>query len=368
MFPRRRRLCNDGEGNSSGRINEKFAEMQAGTSATMSRPQQFPLAQKSAGHAPPRLPGSIRRTTSIDSDWPDGQGQPWEMIGRGRDLLTPMLGEPVELAAASFRLIASPARAIMELGTSPEHPRAQELVGVRSGAASRTALGEKMGDLRGTPLFQLLDDFAGASLVAGWIWSRWRDEPNDARLDFGPERRARMINVCTGFAEGSSSLLDVAAPGAVMASSTAVGPLENPDDPLGWHMMARQHGPQMRRARRIDLWREGAVIKVDAAFQDSGSARDGGRVAIHEYRVYADVDAERGALLALESQPLILPYRECPGASIEAARMIGQPLEKFRTAVIETLPATLGCTHLNDVLRALADVPALAEMLPPRSA
>ena len=153
-----------------------------------------------------------------------------------------------------------------------------------------------------------------------------------------------------------------------MASSTAVGPLENPDDPLGWHVMACQHGPQMRRARRIDLWREGAIIKVDAAFQDSGSARDGGRVAIHEYRVYADVDAERGALLALESQPLILPYRECPGASIKAARMIGQPLEKFRTAVIETLPATLGCTHLNDVLRALADVPALAEMLPPRDA
>jgi hypothetical protein len=144
--------------------------------------------------------------------------------------------------------------------------------------------------------------------------------------------------------------------------------LENPDDPLGGHVMARQHGPQMRRARRIDLWRDGALIKVDAAFQDSGSVRDGGRVAIHEYRVYADVDAERGTLLALESQPLILPYRECPGASILVAKMIGQPLENFRTAVIQTLPATLGCTHLNDVLRALADVPALAQMLPFRNA
>jgi hypothetical protein len=32
--------------------------------------------------------------------------------------------------------------------------------------------------------------------------------------------------------------------------------------------------------------------------------------------------------------------------------------------VLETLPSTLGCTHLNDVLRALADVPELAGLLP----
>src|SRR3546814_5601412 len=40
----------------------------------------------------------------------------------------------------------------------------------------RQALGVVLGELRGTPTFQLLDDFAGASLVAGWIWSRWSDD------------------------------------------------------------------------------------------------------------------------------------------------------------------------------------------------
>jgi len=62
--------------------------------------------------------------------------------------------------------------------------------------------------------------------------------------------------------------------------------------------------------------------------------------------------------------PLILPFRECPGASMKAARMVGQNVADFRQAVLDTLVGTLGCTHLNDVLRALADVPTLARLLP----
>jgi len=331
----------------------------------MNGPQQFPFAQRSAGYAPPRPPGSIRRTTSIDSHWPDGVGRPWEMTGEARDLLTPPAGAPFELAIASFRLIASPSREILELETSPVHPRARELVGTRAGGASRMALGEKLADLRGTPLFQLLDDFAGASLVAGWIWSRWTND----WLERAPgvpsaQPRARMANICTGFAEGASSLTHSKGVDTVNASSTAVDSLENPDDPYGWHGLAHQQGPKMRRARRIDLWREAGVIKVDTGFQDSGSTPDGGRIAIHEYRVHAEVDPVSGVLIALQAQPLILPYRECPGASVKATRMIGKRIAEFRSTVIETLPSTLGCTHLNDVLRAMADVPALARLLP----
>ena len=108
---------------------------------------------------------------------------------------------------------------------------------------------------------------------------------------------------------------------------------------------------------RVDL------IKVDAGFQDSGSNPNGGRTAIHEYRVHAEIAAPSGELVALQALPLILPYRECPGAAIKATRMIGRNVSDFRNAVVETLPSTLGCTHLNDVLRALADVPVLARRL-----
>ncbi len=335
----------------------------------MNAPQQFPFARQSAGAAPPRRPGSIRRTTSIDSDWPDGFGEPWVMTGRARDLLTPLAGDPLELAAGEFRVRTSPIREILEISAGPDHPRLQEMVGVRAGGASRHALAATLGDIRGTPTFQLLDDFAGASLVAGWIWSQWIDDWQGAMRRKGTRSTAgnkgRMLNICTGFTEGASSLTGEGGVDHDHQSSTEVGPLSDPDDPIGWHAMPAQTGrPQARRARRIDIWRAEGVIKVDAAFQDSGPNPRGTRTAIHEYRVYAEIDEGNETLLSLQALPLILPFRECPGASMKASRMIGQHVGEFRQAVLDTLAGTLGCTHLNDVLRALTDVPALATSLP----
>lgn len=291
------------------------------------------------------------------------------LVGRARDLLTDFDGKPVEVASGDFRIKASPLREILEIAVSIEHPRTQELVGVRAGGASRTAIANVLGDVRGSPLFQVLDDFAGASLVAGWIWSRWTDDWH-ARMVAGRARptagnRGRMVNICTGFTEGGSSLTEDGGVDHSDQSATEVGSLVNPDDPIGWHELPIQEGrPQARRSRRIDLWRAEGVIKVDAAFQDSGPNPGGTRTAIHEYRVYAEIDESSGTLLALQALPLILPYRECPGASMKAARMVGQDVASFRQAVLDTLAGTVGCTHLNDVLRAFADIPMLAKRLP----
>lgn len=330
-------------------------------------PQQFAFARQSAGPAPLRRAGSIRRTTSIDSQWPQGQGQPWEMVGRARDLLTPPDGTaPTVLATGQFRIVASPRREILEI--EADHPHVQDLVGVRAGGASRHAIATVLADIKGSPTFHLLDDFAGASLVAGWIWSQWTDDWAAGAQRSGTQstagRNGQMVDICTGFAQGSSALGPTGSADHATQSSTRVGPLENPEDPIGWHDMPEQQGPRKRRARRIDLWREGDLIKVDAGFQDSGSNPDGGRTAIHEYRVYADIDAQTGVLVALQALPLILPYRECPGASIKATRMIGHRVAAFRDDVLDTLPGIQGCTHLNDVLRGLADVPLLARLLP----
>ena len=42
--------------------------------------------------------------------------------------------------------------------------------------------------------------------------------------------------------------------------------------------------------------------------------------------------------------------------------LLGKDLRRFRLEVLEQLPGILGCTHLNDVLRSMADVPQLAEI------
>lgn len=314
---------------------------------------------------PRRRPNSVRRTTSIDTDWPEGAGGPMAMRGAARDVLTAADGALQVLAEASFRIVASPMREIIEIETAPVHPGAASLKGVRAGGQSRAALGEVMAAEKaaGAPLYQILDDFAGASLVARWVWSQWETNWMERVGEPGAQDfMAKMANVCTGFADGSSAR-EAYGPGSRPEAATPVPPLVHPDDPAGWHALPELPGTTMRRARWIDLWREGEEIAVAAGFQDSGSSPAGHRVAVHEYRLTARVAADN-RLLALEVAPHILPFAECPGAPAKALALIGQDVTSFRSTVLEQLPGTHGCTHLNDVLRALADVPALARQLP----
>jgi hypothetical protein len=114
----------------------------------------------------------------------------------------------------------------------------------------------------------------------------------------------------------------------------------------------------MRRARRIDVWID-ELIHIDAGFQDSATSPAGGRIAIHEYHLTATADPIAFRLLSIQADPRVLPYAECPVASPNVVRMIGTPLRDLRLEVPERLAGTLGCTHLNDVLRSLAEIPQM---------
>ena len=131
-----------------------------------------------AGPAPPRRPGSIRRTSTIDTTWPEGKIGIMLMQGHARDFYTPADGSPpVVLAEDSFTADVSGTREILRISSEPERPELARLAGSRAGGHLRAAIGEALPkELRaGTPLYLLLDDLAGASLVAMWAWSRWSD-------------------------------------------------------------------------------------------------------------------------------------------------------------------------------------------------
>jgi hypothetical protein len=335
---------------------------------TMTTPQQFPLARNPIGPAPLRRPGSIRRTSTIDTSWPEGYGKPMLMRGMARDIWTPHEGGgPVVLAQDSYSIMASAAREILSISVSPDRPHAQQLIGVRGGGQSRAALTEIMSDerIKGSPLYLILDDFAGASLVAGWVWSRWVDDwgamAEKSGLKSTAGRGGNMEGVCTGFSPGSSALRGDRGTHMKDQNCISVPSLINPDDPDGWHELAIQEGVGMRRARRIDVWHDGADLAIDAGFQDSGTQpHSADRIAIHEYHVRAG--AKDGKLSELKIDPRILPFQECPGAVVHAQRMLGTPMADLRAAVLTTLPGILGCTHLNDVLRSMAEVPVMARL------
>ena len=327
------------------------------------------VKQNPAGAVPMRRLNSIRRTSTISTSWPDGYGNPMLMIGQARDLITMVDGEPDVHAAGSFEILASSKREILSIASTPVITALQKLVGHRAGGNLRMLLaatvpGEKAA---GTPLYLILDDYSGASLVASWAWSRWMDDYRENERQTGAAatkgRRGTMEGVCIGFEPGSSALNPDGSNNEKIQSFFPVPSIVNPEDPLGWHNIVGQTGVGSRRARWIDVWIEDGKIQMDLGFQDSATVPDGSRVAVHEYLAAATADPETFELLSLTVDARILPYKECLGAVPLSQRVLGTYLNELRMKVLQILPGTFGCTHLNDVLRSLAEVPQMVRAL-----
>jgi hypothetical protein len=84
---------------------------------------------------------------------------------------------------------------------------------------------------------------------------------------------------------------------------------------------------------------------------------------LHEYQILGTADRETGIVQSVEAIPRVLPYPECPLAAANTSRMVGTALRAMRTEVLGQLRSIDCCTHLNDGLRSLAEVPVLAESL-----
>jgi len=317
------------------------------------------------GTTPPRRAASVRRTMSIDVHWPEGAGSAGHYLGRCRDVLTRTTGsQPELLGEAEVNVIAAD-RQLQSISATPTPPRLQQLVGVRAGGHLRNALAETVPEEKaaGTPLYLVLDDMAGTTLVSRWAFSRWIDDWMSVAM--APAMRPTMEGVCIGFRPGASSL-DNDGRSKPGQNASRVIPLPNPADPQGWHELPRFEGVNFRRARRIDVWREGDETVVESHFQDSASAPDGGdRWAIHEYLLNARIGPD-GRVRVLEALPGTLPYASCRAAPVNNEVLIGTHARDLRDVVLERLKFTGGCTHLNDMLRSLAEAPILAKHLPVR--
>jgi len=312
----------------------------------------------------------VRRTCSIDVSWPDGEGGDRLFIGRVRDYRTPEAGKPgTVLDEAEYRARLAQDKTITAITATPAPPKVDQLVGVRGGNHLRLFIKEVMPELisGGAPIYLPLDDISGTALVSAFAWSQWHDDwAERLRSSMKPEEFERMmsdrVNICWGLQEGNSGVTN---DGPRNVAEADAGDLRNPADPHGWHELPESGGPGFRRARRIDVTRDpgGKLIHIDAAFQDSAKRRDGSRVAIHEYNLAATADADTLEILTLEPEARILPFSECPGAVHNTQRLIGKRISDIRDDVLALLRGPQGCTHLNDALRALAEVPKLAGYL-----
>ncbi|MEY2943388.1 MAG: hypothetical protein RLY97_1402 [Pseudomonadota bacterium] len=327
--------------------------------------------RNTANPAPVQPHGSIRRTTSIDVSWLGGPETARKMHGRARDFIRNPDGAGQICAEAQMTAEVNIERTITEISAHPAPARLGELVGQRGGGHLRMVLAQVLPELsaNGSPLYLILDDISGTSLVSSWAWSLWQPDAMDALRQAMPDGTMNKLlqdraGICHGLQLGHSGMDPTR---ENFGENSADGKeLRNPADPDGWHSFPEISGISMRRARRIDVWRDATsgLIHIDSAFQDSAPAPTGGRAALHEYRLSATVDAATLTLQSITPEPRVLPFHECPGAVANALKMAGTSLHDIRAKVLTDLRGTAGCTHLNDALRALGEVPMMLEKLP----
>jgi Protein of unknown function (DUF2889) len=211
----------------------------------------------------------------------------------------------------------------------------------------------------------LLDDLPGAILVSGYALQADTGFV-DMRAD---EARARAftagrIDLCSGFRRDGTMLVELEGTGRMpMPTGPAAPRLESSDDELAWHAHEDLPAGGIRRRRRLDLTPAADDVRIDAMFRDSHGDGSGTETVIHEYTLEALISRAELRVLAIEATPRVLPWTECPVAAASAQALVGQTVHDLRTWVRKQLSGIATCTHLNDLLRSLADVDHLVRAL-----
>lgn len=299
---------------------------------------------------PARFERSVRRTSTMDMI---RSGDNFRFAGLSRDLRT--RGASAEVVDdAAIEALSSPGRALLSLVTTPQRAAAQDLVGrgLMRGFrdAVRTVLPD---DVEGTTaLALLLDELPVAALIAGY--GQLYNGEIEVGRDGGPGP-----DTCSGWrADGVMMTSVLAGDGVPVTVGPRVPDASLEPDPLAWHHTPPLPANSMRRRRLVDV-ADTDPYRVTAWFRDSHVNSHGTETVLHEYTVRATVDRDSLVLTTCDAVPQVLPWVECPVAAASAWSLVGTPIGEVRRAVRSTFHGTHTCTHLNDLLRSVGDVPAL---------
>lgn len=313
--------------------------------------------QQPAETWPPLGPGVLRRTSTIDTH-PAGTGASSVDL-RGSDVVAGQEGAADVLDEVRVRAHLSE-RVIDDLRSTPHDERLGQLLGSRVGPGFRATVGRLLPEevQRASLLHLLLDDWVGAALVSGYgVQHQAITLGIEEKLPAGTADH--MAGICAGFAEDASLVPYARHHGTIPSVHGPVAPVFD----TGLHKAEplRPHG--MRRLRRLDLRPIDEVSAgFDAHFRDSHVDGDGVETIVHEYTVAGALDTSTRTVTSVSADVRVLPWRECPGAIGSAARIVGMTLAEMRERIRGEFVGTSTCTHLNDTLRAIADLDALLDL------
>ncbi|MCV7205612.1 DUF2889 domain-containing protein [Mycolicibacterium peregrinum] len=308
---------------------------------------------------PARRARSARRTSSIDMTRDDGALDPVYLNGRARDVWTDDAGAVTEIGSAGLSAtIELVARVVRHVEVAPPVAAVAHLAGAPAMSGFRAAADRAAPELRQARdlRYTLLDDVPVATLISGHALSA-----SGLLGDAGRSGYLPVADQCAGFATGGLLMTSFEAGDPVVVTGPEAPDLDHTDDPHAWHQVSRLPRFGMRRRRRIDVFEVAPErIGIDAMFRDTYVRGDDVETIIHEYTLTATVDAT-GVIVDSQATPRVLPWQECPGAVASAERITGMTLSELHFRVRQELHGTSTCTHLNDLLRSVADVEALIE-------
>lgn len=319
--------------------------------------------QRPMQSSPRRRPHSVRRTSTIDTSWPEGFDADAVMRCRVRDLLT-LDGHGHSIADATVTVRLSPTREILEITTSERALDLSPLLGTVVGPGFRRAVAASVPDLPpGGPVHLLLDDLPGAGLVSGYAMLA-------SGVDMGsgdPTAMDSRADLCSGWVRDGVFLAAIRETGQIpVPNGPASGNLQAADDPLSWHEFGAMAPTSTRRCRLIDVSVDEADpggVRVETLFRDNHADQHGRETSFHEYALVALVRRDDGMILGLSATPHVLPWRECPSAAASAGQVVGTRVGEISELVRSTFRGPATCTHLNDTLRHLAGVEHLLAQL-----
>jgi hypothetical protein len=221
----------------------------------------------------------------------------------------------------------------------------------------------------------LLDDLSGAMVAAGYVLAmEWgddgppRDDPPSGALPAAPppgatERQLSQSDLCSGW-RADGTMMTMLRTGGTMRFNPVAPVPARPDGADGWPERPIPV-PGLRRHRRIDVIPGGDRWTVDAWFRDTYCSPSGALGSLHEYTVDMVVDAHDHSVIEVHATPHVLPWDECPAAADAVGHLVGLRVDDFRATVQKTLVGIECCTHLNNELRELADLPTMVERASP---
>jgi hypothetical protein len=315
-----------------------------------------------ASSTPSRQPYSVRRTATTDMLRPEGLEGRLLLVGRARDLTTNAQGRAEVHDSASLRAVVDYMgdRQIEEIGSDPRWVELDALVGRPVASGFRADVDQMAPGLAAcrSPLHLLVDDLPVATLVSGYALSR----AGAAHPRSG--RHAARPDICAGWRTGGTIMTGIEDEGRVPVVTGPPAPvLPDPSDTVGWHPMPPIPPHGMRRWRRLDLI-AGETLRIDAMFRDSHVDECGIETVVHEYALTGEIDRSSMRIISIGADPRVLPWTECPAAAPSAQRLVGRPVDDLRAWVRAELVGVTTCTHLNDMLRSLADIGTLADGFP----